>query len=95
MLGNITGQRYSANVNPASVGAGATGETNIPVAGLAAGLVGVAATPALEAGLIASVTTSAGNIVLRLANVTGGAIDPAAADWDFILFSPTGQDVNA
>jgi len=94
--GNLVGTRYfAAGIDPANVGAVGRGETNIAKVGVVGGQTGIArkTSAALEAGLVASCYTTTDNIVLVLDNASAGAIDPAAGDWEFILFAETGESI--
>lgn len=75
--------RASASLNFPSIAAGATAELTITVTGAAVGDAVALAPPAtVEAGVVWSARVSAANTVtVRMANVTSGAIDPAAATW--------------
>lgn len=73
-----------ANLTFGSIGAGASATQTVSVAGAAVGDGVVIGLPAagLTAGLIPSAWVSAaGSITLRITNITGGAITPAAADY--------------
>lgn len=73
----------TADLNFASIAAGATAELTITVPGAASTNAVVLGPPAgLEAGLMATGRVSAADTVtIRLHNTTAGAIDPADATW--------------
>lgn len=75
--------RGSASLNFPSIAAGATAELTITVTGAATGDAVALAPPAtLEAGVVGfGRVSSANTVTVRLANVTSGAVDPAAATW--------------
>ncbi len=81
-------KHYSATVDPASQSANATANTSVAVAGVKVGDFIIAIPPAtLEHGIIVQGCSCAvaGTILLRLSNVTGGAINPASATWGFLV----------
>jgi hypothetical protein len=81
------------SVNPASINANSDGATPVTLAGVKAGdLVLMIPPAALEAGLVVkqpSRVTNADEVTVYLRNITGGAIDAAAADWDYVWFDLT------
>lgn len=80
----------TATLNFASTLNGATSaELTVTVTGAAAGDKVVIGAPAtLEAGLIPFGYVSAANTVsIRVANVSGGTVDPASASWKVAVFT--------
>lgn len=78
----------TVSVNPASIAANTTGDTSVTIADAQAGDVILWTPPSdLEAGLVVggSWCASNGTVVLRLGNVTVGAIDGAAKTWSYVL----------
>ena len=75
-------------VNPASLAAVSTSETDVTIAGVAVGDFVVAMPPALEAGLVygGCRVSAADTVKVRLGNVTAGAVDAASANWIFLIF---------
>jgi hypothetical protein len=79
----------SVSVNPASLGAGTVANTTVAHADIRANdLVVPIPPPALEAGVVIQGCHSVqnGQFSLRLYNPTAGAVDPAAATWQFLVF---------
>lgn len=73
---------YTATLDFGSIGAGATAELTVTAGAAAAGdSVYVMPNGAPESGLIWSGYAGSGTVVVRLGNVTGGAIDPASRTW--------------
>ena len=79
---------YTTTVDPASIAATATGDTSITVPGAKTNMVFLVKMDSLEAGLaIANVKcTTAGTVVLTLANVTVGAINAASQTISIVGF---------
>lgn len=79
----------STVVDPASIAAGATGETDVTVTGAAVGMGVVAQPPALTAGLVIALVRvkATDTVTIRLYNPTGGAIDEPSGTWKFWLVS--------
>ena len=79
---------FAATVNPASIAANTTGETNVAITGAVPGQVFIVQPPSsLDVGIICASTavcTTAGTVILRLGNVTVGAIDVASSTFNFI-----------
>lgn len=78
----------TVSVNPASIAANTTGDTSVTIASAKAGDIIVWTPPSdLEAGLVVggSWCASDGTVVLRLGNVTVGAIDGAAKTWSYLI----------
>jgi len=77
----------SVTINPASISSAAVGETSVTISGAAVGDTVVMNAPAaIEAGCVWSAYVSAANTVkLRIANLSGGALDCASASWDYCL----------
>jgi hypothetical protein len=77
----------SATVNLASIPAGSTAETTLTVTGAQPGdVVGVGVSTAPEAGLMLYGYVSAANTVkVRVANVTGSAVDPASRTYTVVV----------
>lgn len=81
-------KHYSATVDPASLNAGTTANTSVAVAGVAAGDFIFAVPPAtLNHGIVVQGCSCAvaGTILLRLSNLTAGAIDVASGTWGFLV----------
>jgi hypothetical protein len=81
----------TVSVDPASIGAGTAGNTDVTVTGLTTSHKVVAmCQDALEAGLIplAAYVPTDGTLRIRLYNATGGAIDGNARTWFFIAWIP-------
>jgi len=78
----------AATVNPASIAANTTGETNVTVTGAVPGQVFIVQPPStLDAGIVCcspAICTTAGTVILRLANVTVAPIDVASSTFNFI-----------
>jgi len=86
----MAGIQRTVNVNPGNIVA----NVSLDVAAIAFAEVQIgdtilASAAALEAGLVISncFCAVAGQITMRLANVTVGAIDPVAQDFRFTVFS--------
>lgn len=79
---------YAATVNPASIAANTTGETNVTIPRSVPGMVFLVQPPStLDAGIVCcspAICTTAGTVILRLANVTVGAVDVASSVFNFI-----------
>jgi len=84
------GEFYTtATVDPASIGAVASGDTVVTVAGILSTDKVIAIPPAtMLAGLAVQGvhTIIAGGFTLRLTNASAGALDQASATWGFIVF---------
>lgn len=80
----------SAELNFGSINAGATAELTLTVTGAVTGQpVALSSASSVEAGLIWCGYVSAANTVtVRMYNTTGAPIDPAAATWTALVFSP-------
>lgn len=82
-------KKGTVSIDPASIAAGAVGETSVTIAGAAAGDSVIMNPPAagLTAGLIfGGCTVSAANTVkVRIFNSTAGAIDEAAGTWTYAI----------
>lgn len=79
----------TVSVNPPSIAGGAEADVSVTITGAAAGDVVVLQPPAaLTAGLyiVGVAVTATNTVTLRLYNVTGGAIDEAAATWNYRIF---------
>ncbi|OPG13628.1 hypothetical protein [Microbispora sp. GKU 823] len=78
----------SADLDFASIAAGAVGTASVTVTGAKVGdVVALGAPSGVNASLIWSGYVSAANTVtIRLYNPTGGAIDPASATWKVAVF---------
>lgn len=75
-------------VDPASIAANETANVSVTIADAVAGDVIIWTPPStLEAGLVVggSWCASNGTVVIRLGNVTVGAIDAASATWSYVL----------
>lgn len=72
-----------ATLNFGSIAANSTSELTMTVAGATTNAaVYLGAPPAIEAGLIwCGYVSAADTVSVRIHNMTGGAIDPASADW--------------
>lgn len=81
----------SVNINPASVAAATSAEQSFTVPGVLLGDI-VVAIPAstLNAGLGVSHARATGTdtVAIRFVNATAGALDPAAADYTFLVVRP-------
>lgn len=76
------------SVNPESVSANSSAETEVTISGAAVGDIVIMNVPAsLEAGLAYSgVRVSAANTVqVRLSNITGSGVDGDARDWTYTI----------
>lgn len=72
----------SADIDFASIAAGAVATADIAITGAAAAdFVTLSAPAALEAGLTFCGIANTDKVTIRLHNTTGAAIDPAAATW--------------
>jgi hypothetical protein len=69
---------YSASLNFSSISGGSCAELSITATGVAAGQTIAPGWPTLPSGLIGMMYAGTDVIVVRLCNVTGSAIDPAA-----------------
>jgi len=81
----------TVSVDPPSIGAGAAVNVDVTISGLTTDHVVLLQIPAaLEAGLVygGCVVTAANTLRIRLANVTGLAIDGAALDWTYVAWTP-------
>lgn len=79
----------TASVNPASLAATTKAGTAVTITGVATGDFVIAVPPAaLEDDLIftGARVTAADEVTVYIYNPTAGAIDAAAADWDFLVF---------
>lgn len=88
--GVMAGLSRTVNVNPGNILAQVTLDVAaIPFPEVQIGDTIVASAAALEAGLVIGQCRCAvaGQITMRLGNVTVGAIDPAAQDFIFTVFS--------
>ena len=75
-------QRVVANLNFPSIAAGATADLAVTVTGATTSdSVQVTPPSTLATGLVCIAVPSTGQHYVRVANVTAGAIDPAAADF--------------
>jgi hypothetical protein len=82
------------SVNPASIGAVASGDTAVTVQGVQTDMDVVALPPTdLDAGLAlqAAWVSAQNQITVRLTNASAGAVDGAAKNWYFLIF--TGSDI--
>lgn len=82
--------RATATLDFPSVAAtGGTQNLTITVTGAAVGDPVAYTGPAINAGLVPYAFVSAANVVtIRLTNMTGLAIDPAAGSWTVAVFKP-------
>lgn len=81
----------TVSVDPANIGAGASGNTDVTVTGLTTSHKVVAmCQDALEAGLVpqAAYVPAPDTLRIRLFNPTASAIDGAAKTWFFIAWIP-------
>ena len=81
----ITG---TVSVDLPSIANAAVGEVTLTISGAAAGDVVVLSAPAtLTAGLApcGARVTAANTVKLRVANLSGGAVDEAAGTWSYVL----------
>jgi hypothetical protein len=81
----------AAALDVANIGAGATLETAVTIPGAAVGdIVTAAPRTALAAGLVFNNcrVSAADTVQLAITNITGGALDPAANTWDFVVNKP-------
>jgi hypothetical protein len=81
----------SVNINPASVAAATSAEQSFTVPGVLLGDIVVVVPPStLNAGLGVSHARSTGvdTVAIRFFNATAGALDPAAADYVFLVTRP-------
>jgi hypothetical protein len=80
-------------VNPASCNNAAASETQLTLTGVATGDIVILVPPAagLTAGLVAGDcrVTAADTIKVRIANVSGGTVDEASANWTYLWFDLT------
>lgn len=79
-------------VDPASIGAVASGDTIVTIPGVAVGDLVIAIPPVnLTAGLApqAAVVTGANSVTIRLTNASAGAVDGASLLWTLIIFDLT------
>lgn len=83
----------TVTVDPAEIAAVETGETDVTIAGVAAGDLVVMIPPAtLDAGIVVSSpsrVSAADTVKLRLGNITAGAINVASATWTYVWFDLT------
>lgn len=80
----------SASVDPASIAAGAAGDTDVTLADATTNDQVIGIPPdTLEAGLVPQGCTvpSDGTVRVRLVNHTAGAVDGADLRWTFIIIS--------
>ena len=79
----------TVSVNPANVANAAVTEVTLTISGALVGDVVIMTPPAagLTAGLVAcdARVSAADTVKLRIANLSGGAVDEAAADWGYCL----------
>lgn len=77
----------SVTINPASIASAAIGETSVTISGAVVGDTVILNAPAaIEASCVWSAFVSATDTVkLRIANLSGGALDCASASWDYCL----------
>jgi hypothetical protein len=77
----------SVTINPASISSAAVGETSVTISGAAVGDTVIMNAPAaIESGCVWSSFVSATDTVkLRIANLSGGALDCASASWDYCI----------
>lgn len=76
-------------VNPASIAANTTGDTDVTITGaLTTDIVTVHPPSTLEAGLVSggAWVQSANTVRIRLGNVTAAPIDGASANWTVVLW---------
>lgn len=80
-------KKGSVTINPASISSAAIGETSVTITGALVGDTVIMNAPAaIEAGCVWSAFVSASDTVkLRIANLSGGALDCASASWDYCL----------
>jgi hypothetical protein len=79
------------NFNPASVAAATVAAQNVTVPGVLPGDIVVVVPPStLNAGLgiAGALVTAADTVSVRFVNATAGALDPAAADYVFLVTRP-------
>ena len=85
-----TYQLYSGAVDPASIAAGAAGNTDITVLGVKKDALVIGVPPIdLEAGVVpqACSAPSDDTIRVRLVNHTASAVDGASKTWNFVVFT--------
>ena len=79
---------YAVSVNPDQISGASTGETTVTVPKSVPGQVIIVQPPSsLDAGIICAATavcTTAGQVILRLANVTANPINVAASTFVFV-----------
>lgn len=74
--------RTTATLDLASVGAAGEIDTAVSVPGAELGNVAMVSAPSLESGLVASAFVSdAGEVTVRVSNVSAGGVDPAEQDF--------------
>jgi len=81
----------TVSVDPASIAAGASGNTDVTVTGLTtAHRVVAACQDVLEAGLVPQATycSAANTLRIRLFNPTAAAVDGAARTWFYLAWIP-------
>lgn len=85
--GQGTVLKGTVTIDPASIASAAIGETSVTITGAAAGDTVIMNAPAaIEAGCVWCAYVSAANTVkLRIANLSGGALDCASATWNYCL----------
>ncbi|HYE59369.1 MAG TPA: hypothetical protein VD948_12730 [Rhodothermales bacterium] len=79
-------------VNPGSIAAQTRGSVDATLTGVAAGDIVILAPPdALDSGLayVGNRVTAGNTVRIYLANVTAGAIDDSARDWDYLWIDIT------
>jgi len=84
--------RRTVSVDPPSIAAGAVGNADVTVAGVAVGDDVLAIPPdTLEAGLVyrGATVTAANTVRINLYNPTAAAIDGIARTWTLIVFDRT------
>lgn len=83
-------KKGSVTVNPASIAAGAVGETTVTITGVQVGdLVQLIPPTTLEAGLVIGqpFVSAADTVKFRMINGTGGAVDAASGSWTYVWVS--------
>lgn len=81
-------RRGTVNVNLPNIAAGAVGTIDLAIAGAkTTDFAAVQPPAALTAGLvvISARVSAAGTLTVAVLNTTAGAVDEAAADWDYLL----------
>ena len=84
---SLYGPSKTVTINPGSIPAGSTANQFVSMPSAAVGdAVAIGPPAALEAGLVVTGYVSAADIVqIRIANVTGAAIDPASGSWRVVV----------